>query len=1167
MILFEWLPFRRKWSFYFLLVLSFALGIMITSLGNFPFPDVYRNSPYTIGFIISLFSQVSIFTVTIIAAQVLLREQDSGFQQLLYATPVTKQQLFISRVFIIFAISVLLFAVLVAGFIVGNFLPRRGNDELGAFNISYYLRPLLFVGIPNIIFCTALISLSGWLSKNKLMIYLSGLFIYVLYIVGSIFSNSPMMANASPASDEAMAMAARFDPFGIAAFFEQTKYWSVLQRNTQQISFSGNLLFNRIAWLLFSLGCFLLSMRVFKLTVADKKIKKKEPIAETQRKFVYKQALTQTGSREHSLQTVLSFIKIDFKSIVKGIPFIILCLLWIFLLGMEIYSEIDAGSRLPERYATTALMINRITGTIPFFCLMAIIFYSNELIWRSKNSGMAALENSTSANTTMVFIAKLVSLSIIPLLLTALSIITGITFQLIYGYPHIDMALYSSLFYITAFPMICCLAIIMSLQVIIKNKYAGIAAAVIFVLLTNTSIGKLAGLKNPLFRIGNSYAQRYSEMNGYGSYFDSFSWTLLYAAAIALLLLVLAGHYWNRSTSGQFLKGKFEQVYFGIALIVLLASGGYIFYQGIQHPVLSKEQQYNWQQNYEAAYRQYAAMPQPDIAAMQTNIDLYPQENRYEVAGTYWLKNNSGRSIDTVLIYFKKESRNQAIEFPSAILLKKDEENDHYLFRLKKALNPADSIQMNFQFSYAWSPFRGHEPFNAIVENGSFIRISRYYPVLGYQPGNEIDDEKIRGERNMPDITPQKKAEDTTDSRNSFTWLDMQVSTAGDQTAIAVGELQKQWKEGNRQHFHYKTSQAVPFRFAVSSAKYGLKKEMFNDKQLEVFYHPAHSENVDRLMEAAKNTLLYCEKNFGPYPFKTVRFAEVSGFTRGFAATAYPATIFMTEDMVFHTNIKNSKGADVINEQASHELSHQWWGGIALHAASKEGSALLTESLAMYTEMMLNKLAGDSDAVLKMVRLHKSLYFSERMFDKEQPLYNSQGQVFLSYNKGTVSLYQLYLLIGEEKINQALRNLSLKHGYNKRAPGTPDLLNEFYTVSTPQQHIMINELFKQIITHEVRLVSAKTEMQSPGKYSVTFEAGIKKFAEDGSGKKNVLPFTDSVDVALFGGNDKKQLYRFPVVGGKVKATMPSLTKPTLIEIDPLIKLLDPFDDDNMKELR
>jgi ABC-2 type transport system permease protein len=51
----------------------------------------------------------------------------------------------------------------------------------------------------------------------------------------------------------------------------------------------------------------------------------------------------------------------------------------------------------------------------------------------------------------------------------------------------------------------------------------------------------------------------------------------------------------------------------------------------------------------------------------------------------------------------------------------------------------------------------------------------------------------------------------------------------------------------------------------------------------------------------------YCEANFGPYLFSIIRFAEVSSFTKVFAATAYPATVYMTEDMLFNANIKGDK--------------------------------------------------------------------------------------------------------------------------------------------------------------------------------------------------------------------------------------------------------------------
>jgi aminopeptidase N len=117
------------------------------------------------------------------------------------------------------------------------------------------------------------------------------------------------------------------------------------------------------------------------------------------------------------------------------------------------------------------------------------------------------------------------------------------------------------------------------------------------------------------------------------------------------------------------------------------------------------------------------------------------------------------------------------------------------------------------------------------------------------------------------------------------------TSTPANQTAVGVGELVKRWTHHGRNCFAYKTSSPIPFRFALSSAQYAIKKEQYKGKLFEIYYHPSHDENVDHLLKNTRLTMDYCEKNYGPYPFRTIRFAEISSFTKGFAATAYPATV------------------------------------------------------------------------------------------------------------------------------------------------------------------------------------------------------------------------------------------------------------------------------------
>ncbi|WP_131827764.1 hypothetical protein, partial [Elizabethkingia anophelis] len=58
---------------------------------------------------------------------------------------------------------------------------------------------------------------------------------------------------------------------------------------------------------------------------------------------------------------------------------------------------------------------------------------------------------------------------------------------------------------------------------------------------------------------------------------------------------------------------------------------------------------------------------------------------------------------------------------------------------LKKPLEPNESAGLDFRLSYHWYTVNGHQSFNAIIENGSFMRISHYYPVIGYQKDRETE--------------------------------------------------------------------------------------------------------------------------------------------------------------------------------------------------------------------------------------------------------------------------------------------------------------------------------------------------------------------------------------------------------------------------------------------
>ncbi|WP_257666981.1 ABC transporter permease/M1 family aminopeptidase [Parapedobacter tibetensis] len=1155
LISFEFSNYTRKIWFYVTLLVLMALGFLVaTKMSLTSIPNVFKNAPYSNTYLIGLLSLICIFISSLLSANVLFKEKDSNFGLILYTTPISKTNYLWSRFLVVFGITLLFFLVIVVGYALGQQMPWLDSVAYAPFNLWHYLQPFLLLAVPNAFFCSAMVCNVGWSSKNKLLVYISGLFIYILYMVGMIFSGSPMMVGSLPPSAEAMDLSAKFDPFGLSAFFQQTMHWSAPQRNTELVSLTGNMLFNRLFFITFSLTLFFITFRKFKFNLNEKGKRIKEPKTnEIAHHLIFKTVSPQLFNIAHQLKSVLSFVKTDLKFVIKSIPFILILVGLGFYMSMEFYGEIDKGIRIPENFASTGLLSNRILKDFPGLCLIVLLFYSNETIWRSRNVHFNMIEDATPTKASNVFFAKWLSLNVIVFLLLTWIMMIAVIFQISYQYTHIKWSVYGSLFYLIGVPLMLNAAMLVCIQWLIKTKYLGLIVSSIFILLTTTSIGKMMGLTHPLIRFNAPYGGKLSDMNGWGAYFNAFGWKILFGIGLTLFIAITVSKLTNQPKlfSRKILSPSSIMSMIGFAIVTTI-SGIFIFnkvdFKGTYAEM-------NWQQGYEQTYRPFQNLPQPTITDVKTDIDLFPENNAYNVSARYTLENKTATPIEKLLVYANKSIQLKGLDIEGGILDAKDEKFGHYWINLSKPLQPSERIIMNFLFDSGWDGFNGHESFNAIVANGSFMRISNYFPKLGYQQGNEIDDEKERAKRNLGKATPILALDAPRSAEDDFINLDAVISTVKGQTAIGIGELVNTWQNRDRNYFHYKTHSPIPFRIGISSAKYAVKKVLHNGIRIAVYYHPEHHENVAHLIENAKHTLTYCENNFGKYPFKAIRFAEVSAFTSGFAATAYPATIFMTEDVIFHANISGDKQQDVINELAGHELSHEWWGTSQLAPDGREGSNFLTETLAMYTELMLVKKMHGRQRVLDNVQMHHDIYLSERGFSDEQPLYKTNPKsIHQHYAKGLVTMYQLSELIGEEKVNQALKNFLKKHAYPNPAPVSTDLLDELYAICNPSIHARIDDLFKHITVYDFQIMDA-TNRRMNNQYEVGFEVEIQKFQEDGQGRQTPVDFNDNIEIGFYFEDGKRKLISFPVRKNQLKTQVVLHKEPVKMVIDPEMKFI------------
>lgn len=1032
-------------AFIVLIGLGFLTGFKFNiSIGD----ELSVNAAYSIGFMIGLLSLTIILIATISTFVLLFKEEDANFGLIIFSTPINKKEFAIARFLSYYIITLLGFFVLVTGYAAGLNLQSEAQMNPG-FILWHYLFPFIIFGAINTLMICSIIFFISQKFKNKLLAALTGVLLYVFYMIALMFSNAPFMAQSLPQSVFVQQISAALDLFGLSGYFFEAKDLTLFQRNYQAVPLSNYFLFNRLMIMLLSLTAFYLGIRSFSfLPIYKGKSRVQNSTLRTEYLHTPFSISISSFSLKTKLNALFSFIKIDSIYLFKSASFTAVTLLLLFYLGVEMFDDIDKGIRLPQHYASSGLLAQTINSTFYFLGALLLVYFVNDIFWRSNASRFSFIENTTYFSKEKAF-GHAGSILVLILYLTFILIIEAVIFQIIFKYPYFDWKAYYGVLVFNTFPLILLSLFLLLINIVSKNKAAALGLSILFFLIFTTPISKSI-IDNSLFRFLSGYRGNYSDFLGYGIYINSFLFRLAFGFSIAGLLFVV---YYS-------LKNKSKRIIKSIAILILVVTAflsGSTYSEGYipqDDESILKEKVL-----YEKEFRKYKNIPQPSIYEVTAEIDLFPIEQAYRIIGKYIIQNRDDKSIDSILINLPNDFKIISLTYrykDEVISIDKPVSE----FILSKAITPNSFAKLEFELSYKWHSANGHNSFNAIIENGSFMRVSRYFPRFGYDEEMEIQDDNQREKYELGSATEIRPLEAPRVKTDDFINLVMTISTPKNQTAVGTGELKKQWQQNGRNYFEYQ-AESIPFRFALSSAEYKIKSVDHNGIKIQVFYHPLHNKNVDHLIENSKLTLDYCINNFGPYPFKSVIFAEISSFTEGFAGTAYPGVIFMTENMTFNANIEVENNQDVVNELAGHEAAHFWWGTSQIDPDYREGYAMLTESLAMYTEMMIYKKMYGEIKMLERLNIHRQIYDAEKGFNEKISLLKvTKDHPYLAYSKGAVVFVELSELIGEEKLNLALKNFLTKHKHPNANPISTDLLKEIIELADEKYHEEIKLLFE-----------------------------------------------------------------------------------------------------------
>lgn len=1112
----------KQRAFLLLVGLFLFMGIVAGRQGFAP-ANVDFNSTYQINFFTGLFSLGSVFIVMFFAISGMLRDRHFNMENIIYSTSIKKWQFFWSRYLGVFVSSLFAFTPFLIGYAVSVTFSDLDPERVTEFQFLTYVRAWLLIVIPNILVCSALVFATSTLSKSNLATYVSAIFIYMLYMISSLFLNSPLMAQSVPATPEGMALAALADPFGIAAFFEQTQFWTPFQKNTQFLSFSGLYMWNRILWLALTAGVLFGTYFMFSFRQVSQKVKKVAVETDKPEKPKKYGPIQIIVGRKSQRASFFSLLKIELNGVFKSLPFLGVIGIWLVIVFMEINSTINEGGAYNDSlYPLSNLLIELFADPLSILSFILIVFYSGELVWRERSLNFDGILDATPVANWVLFSSKFIALIMLPLLLIASGILVAMGFQISKGHFNFELGQYLSMFYYNGTQLIIFSMMALFVQSIFRNKYLGMGITGVIIL--GSFLAPKIGLEHDMLRFGFLPRLTYNNMTEYSGELTLFKHLSLYWFALASILSLISFKLWQRgiATSIRYhfkrMRSnwrKWELTILAFFGIVLFTSGGTIYYNmNVVNDYYSSAEILDYREAYERKFKKYDDMDHLYHASIKTEVDLYPNEQAYTVKADNILKNKHDHPISKLFITEKEPLH--SIQLENARLLEHDTIFGTYLFEFNEPVVAQQEVKFKYEIQKA---LIGYETSNEIVANGTYISYRSFKPSLAYRTSLEISNNFEREKRGLPRIEEESVVDEHLHlSEVGFGRIDYEtiISTQADEIAIGSGKLLKQWTEKGRNYYHYKAENKILPTVAYFSAKYETQKEDFMGISFEQYYHKGHEYNLSDISKSTKEALRYCIHNFGDYAFDHLRIAEIPGHWP-FGGFAHPGVISMVEDRLYLVDTRGDEDFNLVAKRVIHEVSHQWWGH-TLIPKMVEGGSIFVEGFAKYTEaVILEKMYGKS-AVWQLSQNANSRYFRGRAYAStpEPPLYIVDGQSYISYGKNYTIMLALRDLLGEEKLNSVLRSITDRHrNEDDFKANTLEFIEDLYQHTPPKQHVLIDDWFKRVITYDLSVENVKYRELENGKYEINFKLQSKRFETQADGSLKEIQINEPIAIGLF----------------------------------------------------
>ncbi|HEX6037640.1 M1 family aminopeptidase [Longimicrobium sp.] len=1160
----------RRVSTWLYALLLFGAGFLLVHVVNGG--NSHVNGPQKVAVGCTVAGMLGMLVTAALFADAATRDVQARMHPLVYTAPVRPGEYLGGRFLGALAVNAVLLLGVPLGLLAGSRMPYLDPRMFGPVLPAAYVQPYLLFLLPNALLVGALLFAVAARTRQVLPAYVGAIGLFLAYL----FSSELQRRITRPG------LAVLADPFGISVLDRLTRYWTPVELDTRLIGYPGLLLWNRLAWMGVAAAVLTLLLRRFRFahTDAGRRARvEREPSHAPVRPApaAVPPVAGRFGARTRAWQT-LRVARRSLGEVARNPAFAVILLL---MVGLVMGVGWDVGS---EAFGTSTWPVTRlVAGTVlgegaSVVVTLLVALFAGELVWRERDVRVSEIEDAAPVPTPVFLAGRFLALAVVLLGVQAALMASGVLLQTLQGYHRYEPGLYLRiLFGIKLVDSLLLAALAMAVHVVVNQKYVG--HLVVVALFLVTLLSDRLGIRHNLLRYASDPGWVYSDMNGFGPFPGPWTWFKLYWAAWALLLAVAARLFWVRGRmDGRRLRvarARFTGAAAragAAAAVLIVALGGFLFYNtNVLNPYRTPRGAAAPWAEYERRYKRYEDAPQPSVAAAELRVEIYPGEGAAELRGTYRLVNRTDRAIDSVHVLVAPEVRARALSFDRPARRVLDDPRVQYrIYALERPLAPGDSLRLRFDVAFRPRGFPNSGISTAVVRNGSYFGRG-WLPFVGYQPALELDDARARREHGLaPRRRPAPGDPRALRHGSGFRGdddrvrLDAVIGTGAGQTALTPGTLVRQWTEGGRRYFHYRTEAPLSFGAPVFSAAYAERGARWNGVSLRVLYHPAHAFNVDRMVRGMRAALDYNTAHFGPYPYRELRVVEVPLYAG--SNRAHPQTLAFSEAGAFLTRVKPGD-VDRPFFVTAHETAHQWWGN-QVSGADVPGRALVSETLAQYSAMMTMEAALGRAQVRRFYDYEMDGYLQgRRVFSsREVPLLDVEDQGYLYYHKGAVVMYTLRERLGEARVNAALRRFLER--YRDAGPPYPtsrDLYAELRAVTPDSLRPLLRDLFEHITLWDVRAEAVRVQPAGAGAYRVTMDVVARKVRADSVGVETEVPMDDLVDVGVFGAGAGDPLYLRPhrIRSGRQTLTVTVPRAPARAGIDPFGTLIQRERDDNV----